>query len=86
MARKAVESIKQTAFNFPSDNLFIQCDGMDNSKNYLPRFLENSKEFVGTERLPTKITGCIIYSGNYEAKRKVLFFLNHDHFGEFYLI
>ena len=52
-------------------------------QSYLPRFLENSKELVGTERLPTKITGCIIYSGYYEVKRKVLFFLNHDHFGEF---
>ena len=32
MTRKTVESIKQSAINFPSDNLFIQCDGMDNSK------------------------------------------------------
>jgi hypothetical protein len=31
-ARLTVESIKQTAINFPDDNLFIQCDGMDNAK------------------------------------------------------
>ena len=97
-ARLTVESIKQSAINFPEDNLFIQCDGMDNAKvvflfivvtqiqhcvqSYLPRYLENSKQLVGTERLPTKITGCNIYSGFYEVKRKCIFYLNHDHFGK----
>lgn len=81
MARKTIESIKQSAISFPEDNLFIQCDGMDNSKSYLPRYLENAKQIVGTERLPTKITGCLIHSGFYEEKRKCLFYLNHDHFG-----
>ena len=58
---------------------------MDNSKSYLPRYLQNSKDLVGTERLPTKITGLIIHSGSYqEEKRKCLFFLNHDHFGKKY--
>ena len=42
------------------------------------RYLENAKEIQGSERLPTKISGCIIHSGFYEAKRKILFFLNHD--------
>ena len=82
MARKTVENIKQSALNFPSDNLFIQVDGMDNRKSYCPRYMENSKEQAGTERLPTKISGCIIWSGFYEEKRKILFFLNHDHFGK----
>ena len=41
----------------------------------------NTKELAGTERLPTKIYGGIIWSGKYEEKRKIVFFLNHDHFG-----
>ena len=81
MARKSVENIKQSALNFPGDNLFIQVDGMDNSKSYCPRYLENSKELAGTERLPTKIYGGLIWSGFYEEKRKIYFFLNHDHCG-----
>ena len=43
----------------------------------------NAKELSGTERLPTKIYGGIIWSGLYEEKRKIIFFLNHDHFGKF---
>ena len=56
----------------------VQVDGMDNSKSYLPRFLEKTKANQGTERLPTKISGCIVYSGYYEHKRKILFYINHD--------
>lgn len=32
MARRAVESLRQSAIDFPSDVLFLQIDGMDNSK------------------------------------------------------
>jgi len=53
---------------------------MDNSKSYLPRYLENSKDQVQKERLPTKITGCTMYNGLYEQNRKILFYLNHDTF------
>ena len=55
-------------------------DGMDNSKSYLPHYLERSKEQVQKERLPSKISGCTIYNGRYESKRKVLFYINHDIF------
>ena len=79
-ARREVEEIKQSALRFPSDNLFVQIDGMDNSKSYLPRYLELSKDQAQKERLPSKISGCNIYSGWYEHKRKVLFYLNHDIF------
>ena len=51
---------------------------MDNQKSYIPRLREKSKEMTGTERLPSKISGCNIYSGWYESKRKCLFFINHD--------
>ena len=79
-ARRKIEEIKQSALSFPSDNLFIQIDGMDNNKSYLPRYLEHSKDQAQKERLPTKISGCNVYSGWYEAKRKVIFYVNHDIF------
>ena len=85
MARRSVNEIRQTALDYPHDVLFIQSDGMDNSKSYLPRFMENSKKLVGTERLPSKISGCIIWSGLYKEKRKDIFFINHDHFGLYYI-
>ena len=56
----------------------VKIDGMDNKKSYIPRLLEKSKEMSGTERLASKISGCNIYSGWYEAKRKCLFYINHD--------
>ena len=55
---------------------------MDNSKSYCPHYLENAKDLVGTERLPTKIYGGLIWSGLYEEKRKIIFYLNHDQFGK----
>ena len=58
--------------------IFKKIDGMDNKKSYIPRLLEKSKEMAGTERLPSKISGCILYSGWYEHKRKCLFYINHD--------
>ena len=80
LARRKVEEVKQSAISFPSDNLFLQIDGMDNSKSYLPRYLELSKDQVQKERLPSKISGCTIYNGWYEENRKVLFYINHDIF------
>ena len=32
MARKSVESLRQAAIDFPQDSVFLQVDGMDNSK------------------------------------------------------
>ena len=79
-ARRRMEEIKQNAIQFPNDAIILQLDGMDNSKSYCPRMKEKTKKFAGILRLPTKIQGCIIYSGHYELKRKILFYLNHDHF------
>ena len=100
LARRAIDELKQSAITFPEDNLYLQIDGMDNSKviqkwflqlsksisfqSYLPRYLENAKELVGAERLPSKISGCIITNGLYEGNQKILFFINHDHFGKFH--
>ena len=80
MARRKVEEIKQSSLSFPSDNLFLQVDSMDNSKSYLPHYLEHSKDQVQKERLPSKITGCTMYSSWYVKKRKVIFFINHDQY------
>ena len=79
-ARQRMEELKQHALRFPNDSLILQLDGMDNSKSYCPRMKEKSKKFAGLLRLPTKIQGCIIYSGHYEEKRKLIFYLNHDQF------
>ena len=53
---------------------------MDNSKSYLPHYVEHSKDQVQKERLPSKITGCTMYNGWYEKNRKVVFYINHDIF------
>lgn len=51
---------------------------MNNQSSYLPRLLDKPKDMAGTERLASKISGCIITSGWYESKRKCLFYINHD--------
>ena len=79
-ARQAMEELKQSAIQFPDNSLVIQLDGMDNHKSYTPREQEKSKRTAGLLRLPTKITGCIIYSGHYKENRKVVFYINHDQF------
>ena len=79
-ARRRMEEIKQQAIQFPNDAVCLQVDGMDNSKSYCPRMKEKSKKFAGILRLPTKIQGCIIYSGHYLEKRKTVFYLNHDQY------
>ena len=79
-ARRKMEDLKQLAIRFPNDHLVIQLDGMDNSKSYCPRKVVKGKSDVNKPTLPTKIQGCILYSNLYEHKRKVIFFLNHNHF------
>lgn len=56
----------------------LKVDGMNNKSSYIPRFLVNSKEMSGTERLVTKVSGCIVTSAWYDDKRKCLFYINHD--------
>ena len=36
-ANRKIQEFKQSALSFPSDNLYLQVDGMDNHKSYLPR-------------------------------------------------
>ena len=75
-----MEDIKQSAFQFPDDHVVFVLDGMDNSKSYTPRTLENAKSTAGMKKLPTKIMGTIIHSGNYPGNRSINLFLNHDQY------
>ena len=77
-AFRKVQEIKQAAISHPQDHLLIQVDGMNNFTSYVPRYQIISKEMQGSERLPSKITGCILWSGLYEDKRKIMFYVNHD--------
>ena len=78
-SRIAINNRKQLAFTFPSDNLFVAIDGMDNSKSYIPRFNVKTKK-LGSWKLPSKITGAVISSGKFVGGRKVKLYVNHDHF------
>ena len=53
---------------------------MDNTKSYCPRQVVKGKKDVNKPTLPTKIQGCIIYSGLYEHKRKIVFYYNHNQY------
>ena len=61
------------------DSLIVSLvDDMDNSKSLIPRSPEISKTGGSLFKLPTKITGAIIWSGKYPENRKVIFYLNHN--------
>ena len=52
LARRKIEELKQSAINFPGDHLFLQIDGMDNSKRedinkYLVAQLKTLSRFQG---------------------------------------
>ena len=79
-ARRKMEEIKQLAIRYPRDHLVLQLDGMDNTKSYCPRDLIKGKHDVNKPTLPTKIQGCIIYSGYYDTNRRIIFYLNNNHF------
>ena len=44
---------------------------------YKPFIQERGRVTVETERMPSKMSGCILL-GWYEEKRKCLFYINHD--------
>ena len=78
-SRNAINQRKQLALSFPNDHLFVAVDGMDNSKSYIPRFIEKTKK-LGSWKLPSKITGAVISSSKYASNRKIKLYVNHDHF------
>ena len=55
-------------------------DDMDNYKSHLPQSPVIGKTTGSLFRLPTKVTGCIVWSGKYPQNRKVVFWINHNQF------
>ena len=55
-------------------------DDMDNHKSHIPQSPEIGKTTGSLFKLPTKVTGTIIWSGKYPQNRKVGFLLNHNQF------
>ena len=53
---------------------------MDNYKSHLPQSPVIGKTSGSLFRLPTKVTGCIIWSGKYAQNRKVVFYVNNNQF------
>ena len=49
-------------------------------KSHIPQSPEIGKTSGSLFKLPSKVTGCIIWSGKYPQNRKVVFYLNHNQF------
>ena len=59
---------------------FSSVDDMDNHKSHIPQSPEIGKTSGSLFKLPSKVTGCIIWSGKYPQNRKVVIYLNHNQF------
>ena len=79
-SREYIENLRILAISHPDSRLFVQLDDMDNMKSYIPRILEPGKKTSKIFKLPSKITGTIMYSSFYPLKRKINFFVNHNNF------
>ena len=78
--QRCITSMRHLSQTFPDQYLSIYIDGMDNMKSHIPRFLEKTKKLANFWKLPSKITGSIIYSSHYPLNRKVKMFLNFDQY------
>ena len=76
----SITSLRHLSQTFPEQYFSIFMDGLDNQKSHIPRFREKTKKLANFVKLPSKITGCIVYSSHYELNRKVKFYLNFDQF------
>ena len=79
-SRESIENTRSLALSHPDSHLFCQLDDMDNQKSYIPRILEPGKKTSKIFKLPSKITGTIMYSSYYPLNRKINFFVNHNNF------
>ena len=79
-AYDAIQEKRLKSIYNPSECIFIQVDDMDNTKSFIPHSPHVGKSLCGLFRLPSKITGCIVWSGDYCDDRKVNFFINHNQF------
>ena len=78
--RLLIEEKRHLSMTDPN-HIYIQIDGMDNSKSFLPHVAQKRKSTCGIYKLPTKITGVIIWSKIYgNSNRKVICYIDHDQF------
>ena len=78
--QRCITSIKHLSQTFPDQYFSIYIDSMDNMKSHIPRFLEKTKKLANFWKLPSKVTGCIIFSSHYPLNRKIKMFLNFDQY------
>ena len=79
IGQKSQHEIFIHTLSFLTSNCFA-VDDMDNYKSHLPQSPEIGKTSGSLFRIPTKVTGCIIWSGKYPQNRKVVFYLNNNQF------
>ena len=77
---RCIQSIRQLSQTFPDQHISIFIDSMDNQKSHIPRFIEKTKNLANFWKLPSKVTGCLVYSAHYPENRKVKMFLNFDQY------
>ena len=75
-----ITSMRHLSQTFPDQHFSLFLDGMDNMKSHIPRFMEKTKKLANFWKLPSKVTGCILYSSHYPMNRKVKMYINFDQF------
>ena len=78
--RRCISNLRHLSQTLPDQFFSIFIDGMDNMKSNLPRFEEKTKKLANFFKLPSKVTGAIVYSSNYPMNRKVKMIINFDQF------
>ena len=78
--QRCITNLRMLSQSFPDQFFSIFIDGMDNQKSHIPRFQEKTKKLANFYKLPSKITGCIIYSSHYPLNRKIKMFINFDQY------
>ena len=78
--RMCISNLRHLSQTLPDQFFSIFIDGMDNMKSNLPRFEEKTKKLANFFKLPSKVTGALVYSSRYPLRRKVKMLVNFDHF------
>ena len=78
--RMCISNLRHLSQTLPDQFFSIFIDGMDNMKSNLPRFEEKTKKLANFFKLPSKVTGALVYSSRYPERRKVKMIINFDHF------
>ena len=78
--QRCITSMRHQSQTFPDQHFSIFMDSMDNMKSHIPRFMEKTKKLANFWKLPSKVTGCILYSSHYPMNRKVKMYINFDQF------